>query len=477
MADVDVDEDEIPSEHISSSDAEEAAEALEMPDASDLTVEFFNNRTRKRVKLVANTDPDVSLRAKSGWIGYEFTDILYIVSITIEAEGYGSHNEVRLSYTPAFTGDAQERVAKFLNGKFSFSVNAFIAGFGINPDSRLGGAYLTSIRVSGTEPKDFNRVIQQASAVEKAREDVRLECERYIEAADEAAERNRTLRDTNATLGSTIAERTNEVESLKGDVSNLEKQVTEAEARIEVLRETERSRRGVLDSVVESIDQRTGERKQLADEIAERKRELRDLEENINLFPSEIAGYVKQGTSNAKIYAWLCVIPFGVIVFITVRLFLNADDITNFYDTETDRDIVEFLISRAPYVLISGGVLLICYTILSRLIAEIVNINRRKQELFKIGIIATDISFASETGLDLSDQQRYDLRTYTKMELLKEHLRQHMGKEYSYRPRSSLLDRLAKRFGPQVETEDEEPRRSEQVMEDTEEGMEPKTTA
>jgi hypothetical protein len=105
-------------------------------------------------------------------------------------------------------------------------------------------------------------------------------------------------------------------------------------------------------------------------------------------------------------------------------------------------DIVKFMLSRSPYVIVSAAVLGICYSILRGLVSEIININRKRQELFKISIIARDVSYASQHGLDLDPDQAYDLKTQTKMELLKEHLKVNIGDEFTYSPKKAFLDRL-----------------------------------
>jgi hypothetical protein len=100
------------------------------------------------------------------------------------------------------------------------------------------------------------------------------------------------------------------------------------------------------------------------------------------------------------------------------------------------------MLSRAPYVVVSAAVIGVCYSILKGLISEVVNINRRRQELFKVSIIAQDVSYASQHDLDLKPAEAYDLRTQTKMELLKEHLKMNLGEDFSYAPHKPLMDRL-----------------------------------
>jgi hypothetical protein len=169
---------------------------------------------------------------------------------------------------------------------------------------------------------------------------------------------------------------------------------------------------------------------------------LRTLQNNINLFPTEIAGYVTQGAKNVNLYAVLCCVPIAIIIAVTYRLFGNSERLLS-YVYNPNFGIIEFLISRLPYVVVSAVILAVCYTLLHRLITEIIGINRRRQDLFKISIIATDVSNASQEGLSIPDEELYNLRTQTKMELLKEHLRRHISEEYVYDPKQSLIHRMS----------------------------------
>jgi hypothetical protein len=172
-------------------------------------------------------------------------------------------------------------------------------------------------------------------------------------------------------------------------------------------------------------------------------KQLRELQDNIHLFPTEIAGYIGQGTRNIRFYAALCAIPSLLIFIVTYKLFANSERMLSFFTSNGNIGIIDYLISRTPYVSVSAAVLAVCYTVLHRLISEIISINRRWQDLFKISIIATDVSYASQDGMNLTDEQRYNLRTQTKMEMLKEHLRLHLGKEYSYDPQIKYLEKLS----------------------------------
>lgn len=69
---------------------------------------------------------------------------------------------------------------------------------------------------------------------------------------------------------------------------------------------------------------------------------------------------------------------------------------------------------------------------------EIIEINRQRLNLTKIGIIAKDISNAAEVGLDLNEVERYGLRVRLKMELLKDHLKGYISSNIDVQLPSSV---------------------------------------
>ena len=185
-----------------------------------------------------------------------------------------------------------------------------------------------------------------------------------------------------------------------------------------------------ISTLEDQIEKKIVERKGLNEEVARANSRLSELKSDIHLFPSEIAGYVKQGARNIWLYVALSAIPFAVICPVTYKLFDNSERLLNAFLSDPKLPIIDYLLSRLPYAAVSIVILTVCYTIMHKLFAEIITINRRKQDLYKISIVATDVSFASQQGLTLDEEVLYNLRTQTKMELLKEHLRQHLSEDY-----------------------------------------------
>lgn len=143
---------------------------------------------------------------------------------------------------------------------------------------------------------------------------------------------------------------------------------------------------------------------------------------------------------------------FGGETRYAYRLFGNSELLLEFFLSDKHPPIGEYLLSRLPYVIVNAAILAVSYTLLRRMFAEIIAINRRKQDLHKVSIIATDVSFASLQGLPIDEETTYHLRTQTKMELLKEHLRQHMSDDYSYGKHDSGISRMLEAARKKLDT-------------------------
>ena len=233
-----------------------------------------------------------------------------------------------------------------------------------------------------------------------------------------------------------------DLDSLLDEKTKLVDSVGVLQKELESLHRTQADRSNSIAQIEDQIEVKTLERKALNQDVSAAEAELSHLKSDIHLFPSEISGYVKQGARNIWLYLAICAVPFVVIVAVTNKLFTNSENLLKLFFDNPNVPIVDYLISRLPYAVVSLAILTVCYTIVHRLFAEIISINRRKQDLFKISIIATDVSFASQQGLLLSEEQSYNLRTETKMEMLKEHLRQHISEDYVYGSSGSILQKV-----------------------------------
>ncbi len=425
----------------------EAAFARSHPEPIDIDLSFFSHKSRRSTSLIGNESEDSYIKGRKAWLDFDLREVVYITTVRVHAAGYENYHQMEFSFTPYLKDEDRHLTASFSEGEFVFSINDFTDGFSLRPAETgfFKTAKITKVEVSGVEKEDVTGMIRFAQNADREIKRAEDSLTKYFTRAQKAYNDIQAHQQTIDELDETIDEKTEEIRSLEAQVQDLSRTNSKAQEEIAVAKTVidEQTRRA--EAIQQTIDQLTDTRKDLTSRTSQMGAELRELKANINLFPTELAGYVKQGTRNIRLYATLCIVPVGVIVYVTYRLFSNSERLLDAFQNLGRFTIFDFLISRLPYVAISATILGICYTTLKGLIAEIIAINRRRQELFKVSIIASDVSYASQDGMDLTDDERYELRTQTKMELLKEHLRQNLGEEYTYSPGKAFMEKLSRR--------------------------------
>lgn len=83
-----------------------------------------------------------------------------------------------------------------------------------------------------------------------------------------------------------------------------------------------------------------------------------------------------------------------------------------------------------PFVIVAVTVVTASYYLARMFILEMVRVNRQKLSLSKIGIIAKDISSSVENDLDLSPDEKYARRLTLKVDMLRDHLKDYLSKDF-----------------------------------------------
>lgn len=425
-----------------------------MPKTEDIGVNLFLHRLRKSTQLIGNQNEQSYIKARREWMEFDFVDLIYITSITVYALGYEDYHELELSYID-FTGrNTVNLSSRYDDGAFTFKLNSFMGGFGLRPNERwFKDSKLASIEVRGVEQRYFGDVISLMRNLNSEIVDVEEHLNQYLTRARAADANYATLKSQLHEIQAEIGEKEGDLADINAEIQIQGRNLDEASKKLAINEAVKRNVDAQVQDAHQKLESLSAKSSALSQQNQEKEASLLGLQNDINLFPTEISGYIKQGAKNVKLYAWLCVVPLGIIVFVTWRLFSNSEKILD-YMVFADRPVIEFLLSRFPYVVVSFAILAVCYTLLNRLISEVIGINRRRQDLFKINIIATDVSYASQHGLDVSAEEAYNLRTETKMELMKEHLRQHIGDEFVYNPKGNLFHKLSQLVSRQIDDED-----------------------
>jgi hypothetical protein len=395
-------------------------DSLESKQYQVFDANFFSQRSRRSTKLIESDPNGAGTPARREWYSYDLKENLYISTVEIFSEGYSDYHETELSFIDTFSKSKIGELAKSREGKFTFNIGRFIDGFGFKPPSTfIGSPKLKSVRVSGLRHSELESLISSYEDLEILKGQVAAECDSHIAAANSAKEELNETAEAVAEKKQEEVRVDSELEALRQSLEQLSDSATATRKLIASQTDTIAEKQKTLVTLDEQIDKSTLERKNLAQATTAAESKLSQLQRDIYLFPSEIAGYVKQGAYNVWVYLALSAIPFFVICAVTYKLFSNSEALLQAFLLRNDIKILDYLISRIPYAIISIAILTVCYSLLYRLFAEIININRRKQDLFKVSIIATDVSVASQANLGLTEAESYFLRTQTKMELLR----------------------------------------------------------
>jgi len=426
--------------------------SFSLPQHTPVSVTRISRHNRKSELLINSTDPSKNLKPRNQKYFIDFTSPMFVHSIELKGDGIPSYKKMEFGWVDSYQNEKSVQVKSSSNGLFRATVDGIIGRFYFKPPKRhFNDPSITSIRITGLSIYEFNKVCEKLGDLENLRTALNEEVEKALaakrdsEAEVEAGkERKRVLQHEIASLKeqhealesnkedkeAEVAELDNEIEQKKTDVSNIETQERELK---------------------DSIDQKENQRNALNSDVAQCQRELRKLKEDINLFPSEISGFVSQGARNILRYTVLAIIPLLLLAIYTWALFSGAADLTRIYAIPDylpdDFDLLALILSRVPFALISIFVIHAAYKISKMFILEVIKINRQRLNLSKISIVAKDVSDASASGLGFSDDEIYELRTKLKMGLLKSHLSGYLDEDYDYDIDIGLWDKFLERRG------------------------------
>lgn len=114
-----------------------------------------------------------------------------------------------------------------------------------------------------------------------------------------------------------------------------------------------------------------------------------------------------------------------------------------------------------PFVIAVGTVVFVSYEVSNIFIRKIMEINQQKLDFQKLGILAKDVSESATQGLDLSDEEKFELRTKLKMEMLKSHLSKDLGKKFKIDIKPNILNKWLKRNNKDTKSKNDEDNQQE----------------
>ena len=387
--------------------------AREIFDPHPIEIEFFSKQSNKTTKLVNSSD-GFRIDGANRWYDFSFAEPVFVTKLEIISEGYDSWYKFEVEVFHADETFHQERIP-VNNNSVSLSMGKLATSFRFKPESRW--ARTTSILrvvVHGYSLKEFHELEWAIKEIRK-RESAVSSSEKNLTALEAAAENARVqIKELTVEVGKLTAQQgelTNKSKVLQEQIVQKEALDKDLQRELETLQETRRS---------------------IRTEISTEETKLDNLTKKLRLFPSEIAGFVKQGNRNIWAYVFLG-LPFAAIFGVVLwSLFSSAIDLTQLWRKQEGVDVWTIFLTRIPFVLVAIALIEACGFIVGRLVFEIVKINRQRLDFQKLSIIAKDVVTAAAADSELTEAERFAEETKLKMSLLQEHMKSKSNEEYRY---------------------------------------------
>ena len=400
--------------------------------ATNLPFELLNRRTNKTTKLVANSGATEPMDGANRWFDYEFSEPVFLCEILISIENYNSYDTFDVKWEMAQGGEIHQEISRESEKTYRCSVNQLIRSISFRPPKKWWtSAKLNAVSLIGFKSSELEEFVRLVTRLDRFKSDIVTDSERAIKSAEEANIKLDSLRQERDELNSEIGEAKGTVTELNNQIGRLTEERNGLVVDLKKREETALSLDEQAEVIKERIAERNAERSALATEIAEQRQELRSLQDDINMFPTEISGFVSQASQNTQTYWRLSWIPIILLVIMTALLVFNAANLTTVIDENENARIFSILVTRIPYIVIATAIIGAAYKLSALLVGEIMRINQQRLNLSKVSIIATDVSKASEEGLeDLPDEEIYALRTRLKMDMLRDHMKEYISKDF-----------------------------------------------
>lgn len=403
---------------------------LPSPPPSQIPFDLVARHDKRTVQLLANSGNSSPMKGKRIWYTYDFEELVVLEEVIIDLSSYSEFSEFDFSFT-TFDEKLEKLALRPKNGQIRQSLNLLVKSVSFRPPR--GGfttGYIQKVRLLGFALSSVSAFAEYTNSLMEKRSAL----------ASELGDKHKTVLEDLTALKKLQLER----DSIVNQIANAKKSQAELEAELGKLRATRDetiTRISSLDQSMRENDQKISDQKneigevseirsKLARAIIEKQEKLRALTANINLFPSELSDFVAQGSRDVRVYALLSSIPVIVIAIMFGVLIKGGVDLTTLITAEEDVNILAMFASRLPFVVVAVTIITACYYLARMFILEMVRVNRQKLSLSKIGIIAKDISFSVTNELDLDEDERYARRLTLKMDMLRDHLKEYLSKDF-----------------------------------------------
>lgn len=417
-----------------------------------IDVNLLENQQGKYTNLLSNQEDDFDYELKNKIYSFNFIEPIFVANIrfvTINGIDLKDFEIIPIDYEKK-----ENRPIVFNKTHTTYISNKILFGFKIKAPKRIiNKIKLSKIEILGFDLEYLKEVSNKYSKLKEFKTDlssllkelkdkdieidekIKIHENKIIELNEQIDSCNETIESLNETIEDL---ENNGLKKLNEEKDKLEKE----NQKIKIKNDDLLTKNTNLENNIKQLEESSSN---LNIKISTQKDELQKLTENTNLFATELSEYITQGNKDIKLYTLLSIIPWILISIVTAIIFYGSSELTTIYTLVVDGvkdkiDIGTVFWSRMPFVIIVASILFVCYEISKMFIKNIIHIQKQKRIFMKIGILAKDVADQSILGLDLSESEKFELRTKLKMDLLKSHLSNDIGENYDYKINTSLLD-------------------------------------
>lgn len=392
------------------------------PEISELPFSLLERQENKTTKLIANSGKTVPVEGRNSKFKYSFKEPVVLSYISLSVTGYNEFDRFRFE-VKTLAGDRKSFVVKPADSKVYCDIDEICEGVSFEPPQAwLRSPMIQSVELSGFKISEAGKFIRFAVNLDEVRDELlrqaRAEEAKAQETIDLAAQErinlesvNSEINDAKLTLAATQNEQkvaTNKLNELAAKIGASAKQIEGTEER--------------LSNIQGDVKVETQRKEKLQSDIVDSQAKVRELEANINLFPSEISGFADQAGSNNRTYLIYASVPLLILLGMFVLLISGAVELTTIITDDKNVNLAAIIVSRMPYVAVATAIIYASYRIAKVFITEIMHINRQRLSMTKVSIIAKDVSQAAEFGLKMTESEIYARRLKVKMALLGDHI-------------------------------------------------------
>ncbi len=414
-------------------------------ESKTISSELITNNAGKQFKLLENTDENFTYVLRNKYYSFKFEEPVFIEIIIYSTKDestslkgfkteyvdiYGKEHKIKSS---------EERNIRHLPRTF---VNEFKFKA---PEKIFGGVEkieLKSISIVGYTVEDFQTIQSKYNETKTLHKNL----ESKVEEIEEKTTAYNELVDLTQKEHEELVKKVNELRAEKENyeteqIPSLKENFNEVKEETEKIQQLKDELEKKKTTIENNIKQLEGESDKLNTEIGELTADIRRLNNDKNVFSTEMVEYVKQANNHMWIYFFLAIIPWVLIAYIAYFIFFQTEGLIVALDTTTKSiDMWKFFLARLPFVFIVASIVYVSYRVSKIFIHNLIHIQKQKRQFAKIGIIAKDVADSSMDGMEITPEEKFQLRTKLRMDLLKSHLSSEIGKDYEHKINLTLWE-------------------------------------